>query len=232
MKRKIILLLLTAVAANITSGQVKKIGLLINIKGPKFITRNYDYFGAYMNYHVKENDSIKPDNKFVDIFSFYKGNINNPKNEIVKNSSDVLYEYKYTPVLIEEDIDNDTPFPAFKKAKTDLSFFRKNLYHLKEKYGFDSLIIINGAYGFELEKLTLINGDKKNNIHCKILLIDLKSNKTKSHGNIEVIKNIKNWNQPPNYPTVIESYNELITNDFIPKLKKKINSLCEGNMIM
>lgn len=229
-----ILLFLFFYVSSMSYAQKKRIGFICTVKGPAFFTSNLILIngnGAFNTYFQKY-DSLKTDNKFKEIFTFYQDSIISPKNKIADLCNTTLDSFSYEPIIITENINDRSQYPELKKAKTDFSFFLQDISGLKEKYNIDSLLILNVNYGFELEKIMGINSDKRIKINGKIMLIDIHSNKIRSNGHFSETRNIKNWNQPPSYPTFVESYNKALHDEFLPKCQKKLINVLNGKHLL
>ncbi|QES87217.1 hypothetical protein [Rhizosphaericola mali] len=228
-----IFLLLVFVTVDL-SAQQKKIGVYCEINGPIFFERGPLILNVPSERsRLKKVDSSDINSKFEDLFNFYKNNISNPTLELGRIADTILNDNNYSVILIKENFSDDSIFPVFKKSKTDRSFFQKDLRSLKEKYGVDSIILIRGEYGFELEKIySFANGDKRNSMLLRITLIDLNNNRLRAYGERYTTRIVLHWNQPPNYPTVAEGYNDLFYNKIIPMFKRKMKNLLEGKKML
>lgn len=229
--KKIIFFLFLITSLQNTYAQKKKIGLLLHVYGPYFFTNTsipINTTGAF-NMYFSAKDSIDEGNKFNQAFTYFKSNTISPYDSILNIYSHLLDNLNHELVIVEDNINDKNAFPIFKKAKTNFNFFLQDLTSLKDKYGIDSLLTLTVYYGFLVEKYMAINLDKKTLYKGKVMLIDLTNNKITSNTHITDIQNIKNWNQPPNYPSIIQSYNKLLQEKLYPSIKEKLLKIMNGS---
>ncbi len=192
----------------------KKIGLIFNINGPYRITRQ-------AMYNTIEISNVDKKDMFYSAYRFLETGKGNPTERIINAYLKILDSLNVEIIQIKDTISKAND-PIFVWTKPE--YVKEDLKKIKTKYNLDYLLIVDGHFGIEFEKVGYINGDKRTNILLSNAFIDLKTNKVVSNFNVGNISNIKKENilSPPNFPNIEKSMSSLLDDKILPEIESKI----------
>ncbi|TDO82826.1 hypothetical protein EV143_10286 [Flavobacterium chryseum] len=214
MKQKKIFLIVCIVALFNFSYSQKKMGVIFNINGPYRITRQ-----AMSNTIEKSNVDKK--DMFYGAYKFLETGKGNPTERIINAYLKNLDSLNVEIIQIKDTISKaNDPIMVWTKPE----YVNDDLKKIKTKYNLDYLLIVDGQFGIEFEKVGYINGDKRTNIFLSNAFINLETNEVVSNFNVGNISNVKKKNilSPPNFPNFEESMNNLLNDKVLPEIERKI----------
>ena len=192
----------------------KKVGVIFNINGPYKITRQTVY-------NTIEKSNVDKKDLFYSAYRFLETGKGNPTERIIKAYLKNLDLLNVEITQIKDTVSGrDYPNYVYEKPEYTSDYLNST----KTKYNLDYLLIVNGQFGIEFEKIGYVNGDKRTNIFLRNAFINLETNEEVSNFNVGNISNIKKKDilSPPNFPNIDESMNNLLNDKVLPEIETKI----------
>lgn len=216
-QRNIFLIVCITVIFNFSYSQnpeKKKLGVIFNINGPYRITRQAVY-------NTVEVSNVDKKDMFNGAYKFLETGKGNPTERLINGYLKNLASLNVEIIQVKDTISKANN-PMFVWTKRE--FVNDDLKKIKEKYNLDYLLVVDGYFGIEFEKVGAFNGDKRTNIFLNNDLINLETNEGVSDFNVGNISNVKKKNilSPPNFPNFDESMNNLLNDKLLPEIERKI----------
>ena len=145
-----------------------------------------------------------PGNKFKIAVDSIENDVK-PDEVIKKMYLDIFASKSKSITLIEEHIDFKQ-VPSFETTDTQKKYSRKNFTFLKEKYGFDEVLVADVDYGMILSYYSFAVINRQMYMSIKSEIVNLTDNSLIFKENSRFIADIeKEWNTPPVYENLKKS---------------------------
>lgn len=145
-----------------------------------------------------------PGNKFKIAVDSIENDVK-PNEEIKKMYLDIFASKSKSITLIEENIDFKQ-VPSFETTDTQKKYSRKNFTFLKEKFGFDEVLVADVDYGMILSYYSFAVINRQMYMSIKSEIVNLTDNSLIFKENSRFVADIeKEWNTPPAYENLKKS---------------------------